>query len=144
MQRTRIYLIRHGQVAGFEEKRYNGHADVPLTAEGEAQFGLLQLRLQKKEFSAVYSSDLSRCQIGARLLAAAAFLNMMRGGFGRGQARGGVGPKRPCSGRRSRPPRTNSRSPRRSRLRSMQGRGPRSIRATGRGCGSASSNTAAG
>ena len=48
MQRTRIYLIRHGQVAGYEEKRYNGHADVPLTPEGEAQFGLLQLRLKKK------------------------------------------------------------------------------------------------
>lgn len=70
MQRTRVYLIRHGQVAGHEEKRYNGHADVPLTPEGEAQFGLLQLRLKKKEFTAVYSSDLSRCQLGARLLAA--------------------------------------------------------------------------
>jgi len=71
MQRTRIYLIRHGQVAGHEEKRYNGHADVPLTAEGEAQFGLLQLRLKKKqEITAVYSSDLSRCLNGARLLAA--------------------------------------------------------------------------
>ena len=70
MQRTRIYLLRHGQVAGFEEKRYNGHADVPLTAEGEAQFGLLQLRLKNKSISAVYSSDLSRCQNGARLLAA--------------------------------------------------------------------------
>lgn len=69
MQRTRIYLIRHGQVAGFAEKRYNGHADVPLTAEGEAQFGLLQLRLKNKSISAVYSSDLSRCQRGARLLA---------------------------------------------------------------------------
>jgi len=70
MQRTRIYLMRHGQVAGYEEKRYNGHADVPLTAEGEAQFGLLQLRLKKKEISAVYSSDLSRCLGGAQLLAA--------------------------------------------------------------------------
>jgi alpha-ribazole phosphatase/probable phosphoglycerate mutase len=70
MQRTRIYLIRHGQVAGYEEKRYNGQADVPLTAEGEAQFGLLQMRLKKKELSAVYSSDLSRCLHGARLLAA--------------------------------------------------------------------------
>lgn len=70
MQRTRIYLIRHGQVTGHDEKRYNGHADVPLTPEGEAQFGLLQLRLKKKEFSAVYSSDLSRCLNGARLLAA--------------------------------------------------------------------------
>lgn len=70
MQRTRIYLLRHGQVAGYEEKRYNGQADVPLTAEGEAQFGLLQLRLQKKAISAVYSSDLSRCQRGAKLIAA--------------------------------------------------------------------------
>ena len=70
MQKTRIYLMRHGQVAGYEEKRYNGHADVPLTPEGEAQFGLLQLRLKKKEISAVYSSDLSRCLHGARLLAA--------------------------------------------------------------------------
>ena len=70
MQRTRIYLLRHGQVTGYEEKRYNGHADVPLTAEGEAQFGMLQLRLQKKAISAVYSSDLSRCQRGASLIAA--------------------------------------------------------------------------
>lgn len=70
MQRTRIYLIRHGQVAGYEEKRYNGHADVLLTAEGEAQFGLLQLRLKKKSISAVYSSDLVRCRSGAQLLAA--------------------------------------------------------------------------
>jgi alpha-ribazole phosphatase/probable phosphoglycerate mutase len=70
MQRTRIYLIRHGQVAGYEEKRYNGHADVPLTAEGEAQFGLLQLRWKNKSISAIYSSDPSRCQIGARLVAA--------------------------------------------------------------------------
>lgn len=70
MQRTRIYLLRHGQVAGHEEKRYNGQADVLLTAEGEAQFGLLQLRLKKKTIGAVYSSDLSRCQSGAELIAA--------------------------------------------------------------------------
>jgi len=70
MQRTRIYLIRHGQVAGHEEKRYNGHADVLLTPEGEAQFGLLQLRLKKKTLSAVYSSDLHRCLHGAKSIAA--------------------------------------------------------------------------
>jgi alpha-ribazole phosphatase/probable phosphoglycerate mutase len=69
MNRTRIYLVRHGQVKGFEEKRYNGQGDVPLTPEGEAQFGLLRMRLQKKAIRAVYSSDLSRCQEGARLLA---------------------------------------------------------------------------
>jgi alpha-ribazole phosphatase/probable phosphoglycerate mutase len=67
--KTRIYLVRHGQVEGFEEKRYNGQGDVRLTAEGEAQFGLLQMRLQKKPITAVYTSDLGRCLQGARLLA---------------------------------------------------------------------------
>jgi len=69
MSRTRLYLVRHGQVVGFEEKRYNGHVDVQLTPEGEAQFGMLKLRLQKKELKAVYSSDLTRCRIGAQLIA---------------------------------------------------------------------------
>jgi alpha-ribazole phosphatase/probable phosphoglycerate mutase len=69
MTRTRIYLVRHGQVEGHEEKRYNGQGEVRLTPEGEAQFGLLQLRLKKKEIVAVYSSDLGRCMQGARQLA---------------------------------------------------------------------------
>jgi alpha-ribazole phosphatase len=69
MTRTRIYLVRHGQVEGFEEKRYNGQADIRLTPEGEAQYGLLQMRLQKKTIHAVYSSDLSRCLEGACQLA---------------------------------------------------------------------------
>jgi len=69
MTRTRIYLVRHGQVEGFEEKRYNGQGDVLLTPEGTAQFGLLQMRLQKKAIRAVYSSDLSRCRDGASMLA---------------------------------------------------------------------------
>ncbi len=49
----------------------------------------------------------------------------------------------PFSGRRSRPFPTNSRSPRRSRSRSMPGRCPRSTPATARVCGSARSNIAA-
>jgi len=70
MTPTRIYLVRHGQVVGHEEKRYNGQGDVALTPQGEAQFGLLEMRLQKKSIRAVYSSDLSRCTYGARLIAA--------------------------------------------------------------------------
>src|SRR6056297_2999050 len=69
MNPTRIYLLRHGQVKGHEEKRYNGHRDVGLTAEGEAQYGMLQLRLRKKPIAAVYTSDLSRCLTGATLIA---------------------------------------------------------------------------
>lgn len=68
--RTRIYLVRHGQVRGHEEKRYNGQGEVPLTPEGQAQFGLLLMRLEKKPIKAVYTSDLSRCLEGAKLLAA--------------------------------------------------------------------------
>lgn len=67
---TRIYLVRHGQVEGFEEKRYNGQADVRLTPLGFQQFGALRERLRDKPVAAVYSSDLSRCLEGARLLAA--------------------------------------------------------------------------
>lgn len=70
MSHTRIYLVRHGQVEGFENKRYNGQGDVPLTDQGQAQFEMLRMRLEKKEIAAVYSSDLSRCSIGARVLAA--------------------------------------------------------------------------
>lgn len=65
---TRIYLVRHGQVAGFEERRYNGQTDVPLTEQGIKQYHALKERLQDKQISACYSSDLSRCRIGAELV----------------------------------------------------------------------------
>jgi len=69
MIRTRIYLVRHGQVEGHEQKRYNGQGDVALTAQGRAQYGLLEVRLRNKPLAAIYSSDLSRCLEGAALLA---------------------------------------------------------------------------
>jgi len=68
MKPTSLYLVRHGQVEGFEEKRYNGQGDVPLTPAGQAQFGVLQMRLKSKDIQAVYTSDLSRCLEGARIL----------------------------------------------------------------------------
>ncbi len=66
--RTRIYLIRHGEVVGFETPRYNGHADVALTERGVAQFHGLKERLADAGITACYSSDLSRCVIGARII----------------------------------------------------------------------------
>lgn len=69
MQRTRIHLVRHGEVEGHEEKRYNGQADVAVTPKGNAQLGMLQLRMQKLPITAVYTSDLARCMDGARMLA---------------------------------------------------------------------------
>jgi alpha-ribazole phosphatase len=65
---TRIYLIRHGQVDGFDQPRYNGQTDVALTDYGVEQYHLLKERLADKSISACYSSDLSRCTIGAGII----------------------------------------------------------------------------
>ncbi|MDD2735647.1 MAG: alpha-ribazole phosphatase [Desulfuromonadaceae bacterium] len=65
---TRIYLIRHGQVAGFDQPRYNGQADVALTEFGIEQYHLLKERLADKNISACYTSDLSRCTTGAGII----------------------------------------------------------------------------
>ena len=65
---TRIYLIRHGQVAGFDQPRYNGQSDVALTDYGIEQYHLLKNRLADKKISACYTSDLSRCTTGAGII----------------------------------------------------------------------------
>ncbi|MDK9716995.1 MAG: alpha-ribazole phosphatase [Trichlorobacter sp.] len=65
---TRLYLIRHGQVEGHEQRRYNGHADVALTDLGVEQYHQLKDRLADSHISACYSSDLTRCKIGANII----------------------------------------------------------------------------
>lgn len=66
--KTRIYLVRHGEVAGSEVFRYNGQSDVPLTPRGVEQYRSLAARLQDKPVAACYASDLSRCTLGAEIL----------------------------------------------------------------------------
>jgi alpha-ribazole phosphatase len=66
---TRIYLIRHGQVVGHDQPRYNGHADVGLTEHGLQQYYGLREYFSNVELSACYSSDLSRCRTGAEIIA---------------------------------------------------------------------------
>jgi alpha-ribazole phosphatase/probable phosphoglycerate mutase len=67
---TRIYLVRHGEIAGSGEFRYNGQSDVPLTTRGFEQYRLLAERLRERPIAACYSSDLSRCLRGAEILCA--------------------------------------------------------------------------
>jgi len=69
-QKTRVYLVRHGQVVGHETPSYNGHADVALTEYGIAQYQELRERLQDAGITACYSSDLSRCATGADIICA--------------------------------------------------------------------------
>ncbi len=65
---TRIHLIRHGQVEGFDQPRYNGQADVALTDIGVEQYHILRERLADSPISACYASDLGRCVAGAGII----------------------------------------------------------------------------
>ena len=71
MQRTRIYLVRHGQVEGHKEKRYNGQANVPLTPLGREESDRVCDSLGDIPLDAVYSSDLDRSRYCAELVAEA-------------------------------------------------------------------------
>jgi alpha-ribazole phosphatase len=66
---TRVYLMRHGEVANGSERRYNGHIDVDITENGVRQMHRLADLLAGKVLSAVYSSDLIRSVKGARIVA---------------------------------------------------------------------------
>ena len=68
--KTRIYLVRHGEVVGAGTARYNGHADVSLTERGKAQYHQMKERLADAAITACYTSDLFRCAWGAGLLGA--------------------------------------------------------------------------
>jgi len=65
---TRIHLIRHGQVEGFDSPRYNGQTNVALTKIGVEQYHRMKARLKGINISACYTSDLSRCSIGADII----------------------------------------------------------------------------
>jgi alpha-ribazole phosphatase/probable phosphoglycerate mutase len=63
--------VRHGQVEGFEEKRYNGQVNVPLTEVGKEQSKAISENLSGVRVDAIYSSDLDRSQYCAELIAEA-------------------------------------------------------------------------
>ena len=70
MQRTRLFLFRHGQVEGFEEKRYNGQTNVALTELGREQSARICQCLAVETIAAVYCSDLDRSRYCAERVAA--------------------------------------------------------------------------
>ena len=69
MKATRLHLLRHGQVDGFESKRYNGQGDTRLTDFGRQQSAAFAGRFQQQKIRAIYSSDLFRCRFAADQIA---------------------------------------------------------------------------
>jgi len=65
---ARLYLVRHGQVEGYEKIPIYGHTDVHLTEIGLLQFEKLAERLRFTKIQAIYSSDLDRAAMGARII----------------------------------------------------------------------------
>jgi broad specificity phosphatase PhoE len=66
---TTILLARHGESDWNRDRRWQGHADRPLTDLGREQARVLAGRLATTELDAVYSSDLQRARETAALVA---------------------------------------------------------------------------
>lgn len=73
-----VLLARHGQSDWNRERRWQGHADRPLTELGIEQAALLAERLSTIRLDAVYSSDLRRAHETAETVAARQGLEVRR------------------------------------------------------------------
>lgn len=57
---TRLILIRHGLTHWNLKKRYSGHSDVALNAQGKSQAKRLRERLKRERVEKIYTSDRKR------------------------------------------------------------------------------------
>lgn len=62
---TTILLVRHGLTNWNAEKRWQGHADIPLNKKGIAQAEALATRLADWPIQTIYTSDLKRASMTA-------------------------------------------------------------------------------
>jgi alpha-ribazole phosphatase len=67
MKETKVWLIRHGEVAA--NGIFYGSLDVDLTPAGLQQARQIAAALADQPFAAIYTSPLQRCAVAARMLA---------------------------------------------------------------------------
>jgi len=65
---TRVYLVRHGQVADGHTDRYHGNNDIGLSPQGVRQLEALAAQLKSVPLAGIYASDLTRASIGAEII----------------------------------------------------------------------------
>lgn len=66
--RTRLLLVRHGEITTSREWRYVGHLDVALTETGIEQMKRIGERLKNERVDVLLSSDLQRTRKGAEII----------------------------------------------------------------------------
>jgi alpha-ribazole phosphatase len=66
--RTRLYLVRHGELVTSPEWRYVGHADVELSAAGIGAVQRLGMRLLQEQIHLIVASDLKRAVHSAEII----------------------------------------------------------------------------
>ena len=67
--RNRLYMVRHGQVVGYDRFPAVGHTDIDITEVGILQMEHLAERLRLANLKAIYASDLKRSVRGAQIIA---------------------------------------------------------------------------
>ncbi|HVM96132.1 MAG TPA: histidine phosphatase family protein [Candidatus Acidoferrales bacterium] len=65
----RLTLVRHGETVGQSSIRYYGATDVALSELGIRQIQCVRDALAREAFDAVYSSELQRTTLAARIIA---------------------------------------------------------------------------
>lgn len=63
-----LLCVRHGQTAWNADRRFQGHSDVPLDAQGRAQATALGALLRSERIDAAVASDLVRAQETGRIV----------------------------------------------------------------------------
>jgi alpha-ribazole phosphatase len=66
---SRLLLVRHGDTESNSRERYWGHSDVKLSGAGLEQADKLRDRLATEKIDVIYTSDLERAWLTAKIIA---------------------------------------------------------------------------